>query len=98
MIDAVLRAAGYRNAATGSNPYHAVSLERLAVRPPSALVLGFFDAEGVAGQRWGVGRSPIVRRLLRERAVASLSASELGCPAWFAGDAVAVLSQARVRP
>jgi iron complex transport system substrate-binding protein len=96
LIDAVLRAAGYRNAAHGA-AYAPVSLEKLLIKPPSALVLGFFDAYGVAQQQWGVGRHPLLRRLADERAVATLPASVLGCPAWFAGDAVQALGAAKRR-
>lgn len=96
LIDAVLRAAGYRNAAHGA-AYSPVSLEALLIRPPGALVLGFFDAYGVAQQQWGIGRHPLLRRLADQRAVATLPASVLGCPAWFAGDAVQALSVAKGR-
>jgi iron complex transport system substrate-binding protein len=96
LIDAVLRAAGFSNAATAPG-YEPVSLERLALDPPQALVLGFFDGYGLAQQQWGPGRHPLIRRLAVTRAVASLPASLLGCPAWFAGDAVQALGQASVR-
>jgi iron complex transport system substrate-binding protein len=94
LIDAVLRAAGLANNAI-SPGYAPVSLERLVVDPPSALVLGFFDAFGLTQQQWGPGRHRLVRRLARERAISTLPASLLGCPAWFAGDAVQSLGAAR---
>jgi iron complex transport system substrate-binding protein len=97
LVDAMLRAAGFRNGETGAF-YPTLSLERLALDPPGALVLGFFDAAGVAEQSWGVGRNHLARRLVRERAIASLPASVLGCPAWFAGDAVHDLASAAGRP
>jgi iron complex transport system substrate-binding protein len=96
LVDAMLRAAGFRNGETGAF-YPTLSLERLALDPPNALVLGFFDAVGAARQSWGVGRQQVMRRLIRERAVASLPASVLGCPAWFAGDGVQDLASAAGR-
>jgi iron complex transport system substrate-binding protein len=94
LIDAALRAAGLANDAV-SPGYAPVSLEHLAIDPPSALVLGFFDAFGLAQQQWGLGRHRLVQSLARQRAISTLPASLLGCPAWFAGDAVQALGAAR---
>ena len=85
LVDAILRSAGLRNLAPG--PYFpSVSLEQLVMHPPSGLVLGFFDGPA-AGMIWSPGRSPVVRRLAAERALDSLPAAVLGCPAWFAAEA-----------
>jgi iron complex transport system substrate-binding protein len=94
LIAAILGGAGLRDAAVRPG-YQAVSLERLAIAPPSALVLGFFDAFGVAEQQWGPGRHGLLQAMARRRAIATLPASELGCPAWFAADAVQTLAQTR---
>lgn len=96
LMDSVMRAAGLSNAQTAPG-FRAASLERLALDPPQVLVVGFFDAYGLAQQQWGPGRHPLIRRLVAARAVASLPASLLGCPAWYAGDAVQALGQARTR-
>ena len=94
LIDAMLRAAGLDNLArrVGFQP---VSLERLALSPPAALVQGFFDNAVEAFQRWSPGRQAVVRRLARERALVSLPGSILGCPAWVAADGSLALARAR---
>ena len=97
LIDAILRAAGWRNLAAGSG-YRTVSAERLVLDPPRAFVLGFFDSAYLAGQHWAPGGNHLLREFVRGRTVASLDDSLLGCPAWFAGDAVQALAAARGRP
>lgn len=87
LVDAILRAAGMTNAETRAG-FQTVSLEALALRPPTALVLGFFDTFQLAGDTWGVGGHRILRTAVRERAVASLPGSMLGCPDWSAAEAV----------
>ncbi len=94
LIDAVLTAAGLRNLAPAPG-YSEIALERLVADPPPALVLGFYDAYGVAAQQWGPGRHAAMQKIARERAIASLPASLLGCSGWFVGDAVEDLAAAR---
>ena len=94
LIDAVLTAAGLRDLAPTPG-YSEIPLERLVASPPPALVLGFYDAYGVASQQWGPGRHAAMRKIARERAIANLPASLLGCPGWFVGDAVEDLAAAR---
>ena len=58
------------------------------------MVLGFFTDLAAGNQHWtlaGNGRF----RALANSAVASLPGSIIGCPAWFAGDAVEALAKAR---
>jgi iron complex transport system substrate-binding protein len=76
--------------------YAPVKLEALALHPPDALVLGFFDPASAQTLRWSHGRAAPVRRLIRARAVASLPGALLGCPAWFAADGARMLA-ARAR-
>lgn len=88
LVDAILAAAGYVNAAPG--PFFApVSVERIALYPPARFVLGFFDQ--VRGDWRGAGRHPVVQRAARTRVAARLPAASLTCPAWFAADAAAML-------
>jgi iron complex transport system substrate-binding protein len=94
MVDAILTAAGLKDVAAHGG-YAPVPLEHLVSDPPSAMVLGFFDAFGIAEQQWGPGRHSLLRAMTRQRAIATLPASELGCPGWFAADAVQTLAQAR---
>ena len=88
LVDAILKAAGFSNAARG--PFFApVSVERIALFPPARFVLGFFDQ---TRSDWrGPGRHPVVRRAAQGRVAASLPAEALTCPAWFAADAAAML-------
>ena len=93
LIDAMLRAAGLRNLEPAPG-YHALSLERLTLSPPEAVVAGFFDAGSQAQVHWGPGAHGALKRLLRGRTLVSLPGGLLGCPAWFAGDAVAMIAHA----
>jgi len=88
LVDAILSAAGFINAAEA--PFFApVSIERMVLFPPARFVLGFFDQ--ARGDWRGVGRHPVLTRLTRERVAASLPAAALTCPGWFAADAAALL-------
>lgn len=88
LIDAILSAGGFANAAEA--PFFApVSIERMVLFPPARFVLGFFDQ---TRSDWrGAGRHPVLRRLMRGRVAAKLPASALTCPGWFAADAAAML-------
>jgi iron complex transport system substrate-binding protein len=92
LVDAILRAAGMTNAETRGG-YQTVSLETLALDPPRAVVTGFFDTFQLSGDSWGVGRHRILQRMARERAVASLPGSMLGCPDWSAAEAAEMLAR-----
>ena len=88
LVDAILAAAGYVNAAPG--PFFApVSVERIALYPPARFVLGFFDQ--VRGDWRGAGRHPVVQRAAKDRVAARLPSAALTCPAWFAADAATML-------
>ena len=98
LVGAMIRAAGFAN--LDANPgYRAISLEALLLHPPSLFVLGFFDQDMSASERWSVGREAALRRLIAGRQSVSLPASILGCPAWFAADGAAALAAwARTHP
>ena len=96
LIGAMLGAAGLRNLAARPS-FTPVPLERLALRPPSALVLGYFDPAALATQRWAFGRHHLVRKTVRNRTLAALPSTVLGCPAWFAADGSLLLAQAERR-
>ena len=87
LVDAILRAAGFTNAETRAG-FQTVSLERLALAPPQALVLGFFDSRQATTDRWGIGGHRLLRDAVEKRTLASLPASLLSCPDGSAGDAV----------
>lgn len=88
LIDAILKAAGFQNAARdpGFNP---ISVERIALYPPARFVLGFFDQTRADWR--GPGRHPVVRKAAEGRVAARLPAAALTCPAWFAADAAAMI-------
>jgi len=96
LMDAVLRAAGLRNAVARPG-YGMLSLETLALDPPDAAVLGFFDTFQLAGDSWGPGGHRILRKLAAERAIASLPGAMLSCPSWAAAQAVEKLAAAAPR-
>ena len=96
LVDAMMRAAGMTNLATGST-WKPIPLERLVMHPPSAFVLGFFDAFAVAMQRWGPGRHAALKARLPGHTAAALPSAILGCPAWFAADGAEQLARARRR-
>jgi iron complex transport system substrate-binding protein len=93
LIDTLLKAAGYSNASKA--PYFApVSLENLVMRPPAAVVLGFFDATRAGADRWGPGRHGALQAVVKTRTVASLPGTMIGCPGWFAAEGSAILAEA----
>ena len=87
LIDAMLRAAGMTNLSRDRG-YRPVPLESLILDPPAAIVTGFFDPDDLAMQRWSIGRHAVLRGLLAGRTLVSLPGALVGCPAWFAGEAV----------
>ena len=93
LVDAILRAAGLRNVERRTG-FQTVSLEALALAPPPAVVQGFFDTLQASGDSFGAGRHQILQRLTRDRTVASLPGSLLGCPNWSAAEAVERLAAA----
>jgi iron complex transport system substrate-binding protein len=94
LVGAMMAAAGLVSASTSAG-YAPVSLEALVLDPPAALVLGFFrDLEG-GRQHWTMAANGYLRQLTRQRAIASLPGSMLGCPAWFAADGALALAKAR---
>jgi iron complex transport system substrate-binding protein len=93
MIDAMLRAAGFTNAST--QPYFSPApLERMVLKPPKAVVLGFFDLTRAGADRWGPGRHAALRRR-QGPVVASLPGAMLGCPAGSPPTARALAEAAR---
>jgi iron complex transport system substrate-binding protein len=94
LVGAMLTAAGFTNLAP-SPGYSSISLEQLVAHPPSAMVLGFFTDLAAGNAHWTLAGNGRFQTLAKERAVASLPGSIIGCPAWFAGDAVEALAKAR---
>lgn len=95
LVGAILSAAGLRSASGAG--YAPVSLERMALQPPAALVLGFFDTFATAMERWGPGRHRVLDRLTREKTIGSLPGAIAGCPGWFAADGAQMLARGAPR-
>lgn len=90
LMDAILRAAGFRNGVVQPG-YQPLGLERVLLTPPALYVKGFFD---LARSDWrGAGRHPVMRRATAQRTAASLPGAALTCPAWFAADAAVLLGE-----
>lgn len=85
LMDAMMRAAGYRNL-TKAPGFGVLSVERIALEPPIRFVLGFFDQ--LRADWRGAGRHPVVKRAAEGRTAAALPAAMLTCPAWFAAEGV----------
>jgi iron complex transport system substrate-binding protein len=94
LVGAMMAAAGLVSAAPAAG-YTPVSLEGLVLNPPAALVLGFFSDLAGGRSRWTIAGNGYLQTLNRDRAVASLPGSILGCPAWFAADGTLALARAR---
>jgi iron complex transport system substrate-binding protein len=94
LVGAMMAGAGLASAAPAPG-YSPVSLEDLVLNPPTALVLGFFSDLAGGRSRWTIAGNGYLQKLNRERAVASLPGSILGCPAWFAADGTLALARAR---
>ncbi len=88
LVDAILAAAGFGNAAKAPG-FAPVSVERIALFPPLRFILGFFDQS--RGDWRGPGRHPVIRKATQGRVAARLPAAVLTCPAWFAADAAAMI-------
>lgn len=92
LMDAMMRAAGFRNLSAAPG-FGALSVERIAMNPPVRFVLGFFDQ--LRADLRGPGRHPVVARAAEGRTAARLPAATLTCPAWFAADAVEMMAKGR---
>lgn len=92
LMDAMMRAAGFRNL-TAAPGFGALSVEQIAMNPPVRFVLGFFDQ--LRADLRGPGRHPVVARAAEGRTAARLPAATLTCPAWFAADAVEMMAKGR---
>jgi iron complex transport system substrate-binding protein len=98
LVGAMMHAAGLETAATTAQSYSPISLERLVLNPPQALVLGFFRDLAGGRQHWSIAGNGYLQQLAAQRAVASLPGSELGCPAWTAADGSLALAEAHRAP
>jgi len=97
LVGAMMAAAGLTTAATAPG-YSPATLESLVLNPPSALVLGFFQDLAAGRKRWTIAGDGYLKRLVAQRAIASLPGRMLGCPSWSAAAGSLTLAQARPAP
>lgn len=90
LIDSILKAAGFENAAQRVG-YQPLGLEALVMRPPMLFIRGFFEQMLMDWR--GVGRHPVLRPMMTQGRVLDLPASTLTCPGWFAADAALKLAE-----
>ncbi len=93
MMDAVIEAAGGRNARTEAN-WSIVSLEEMVQAPPGLLALGFFDHGRERMNAWSRTRHVAVRRVLARARTVSLPTAAIACEAWYAIDAAEAIAEA----
>jgi iron complex transport system substrate-binding protein len=94
LVAAMMGAAGLAPLATAPG-YAPISLEAMVLKPPAALVLGFFRDLAGGRQHWTIAGNGYLRGLVHERAIASLPGRLLGCPAWYAAEGSLALANAR---
>ncbi len=97
MIHDMLDTAGLANFERQSG-WREIDLERLAYEQPDVVAAAFFDARGVAPERWSAMRHPIARRQLAERETVYLQGAWTSCSSWFLVDAIEALAEAASAP
>lgn len=97
MIDAMMDAAGVRNAAGDQFGWPPLSLETLVLDPPALVVTGFFEAATEYVNHWSAARHPVFARAFDHAEVAHLPADIVSCPAWFAVDGAEAIAAAAGR-
>lgn len=94
MLDAIIRAAGARNASEAGPGWTMLPLESMVRRPPAFLALGFFDAELTRSSAWTRSRHPVLQRLAHDARAVHLPARTIVCPGWFSVEAAETLARA----
>lgn len=90
-IDALLSAAGVRNAASGLTGWTSLPLEAVATRMPALFVTGFANSATDRVDRWSASRHPVMRRAFSARPVLALDTGVIACTTWLAGEEAARL-------
>jgi iron complex transport system substrate-binding protein len=93
MIDAILRAAGARNAYEGQG-WNVLPMEQLVSQQAAIVALGFFQSGQTRASAWSPSRHSGWRHALASARLISLPTAAIACEGWFSLDAAEVLSGA----
>lgn len=87
MLDAIIKAAGARNAAGGIAGWPSLPMERIVRDPPDLIVTGFFGAATETVNHWSASRHPVFAKLFRKTPTVALPADIISCAAWYSVEA-----------
>ncbi len=85
-IDAIIRAAGLTNMATGRAGWSDLPLEAVAAAAPDIIVTGFMNGGTEGVNAWSASRHPVMRRTLEQRPSIALDTGVISCASWLAAD------------
>ncbi|TGY90597.1 ABC transporter substrate-binding protein [Marinicauda algicola] len=86
-IDALLRAAGFENAAGDRPGWREMPMERLLLDPPDLIVTGFFDTKATKLDHWSAARHPVLQETFETIPTVHLQGALLTCGTWLLADA-----------
>ncbi len=90
MMDAVISAAGGRNASLAQS-WNVLPLESFVAAPPAFVATGFLDTGRTQMNAWSPSRHPVFQRMLARAHRVDLPAPAISCQAWTAIDAAEIL-------
>ncbi|MCR9129399.1 MAG: ABC transporter substrate-binding protein [Alphaproteobacteria bacterium] len=84
MIDALLQAANFENAAArdGAAGWRSLPLEGLIDQEPDLVVTAFFDGASAPVDSWSMGRHPVFQDLFERSTRIELDGADVSCSSW----------------
>ena len=84
MIDALLEAANFENAAArdGAAGWRSLPLERLIDQEPDLVVTAFFDGASAPKDSWAMARHPVFQDLFERAVRVEIDGAAVSCSAW----------------
>lgn len=84
MIDALLQAANFDNAAArgGASGWRSLPLESLVEREPDLILTAFFDGASAPNDSWAMAGHPVFQDMLTRSTRIGLDGAEVSCSAW----------------
>ncbi len=84
MIDALLQAANFENAAArdGAAGWRSLPLEGLIDQEPDLVVTAFFDGASAPVDSWSMGRHPVFQDLFERSVRIELDGADVSCSSW----------------